>query len=413
MSKLFALEEMEKMPEEMGMTVSPEEGEVADAQMEMQEQSEEIEEQVEAVEEGMAASDQLEEVEELVEQAVENGEGLDPVAAEAVRIAVEAICSRIGADPKSVYSLYATENFQSPSSRKANSKIALEGVSEFLVDLWERIKAAMKNLWDKLKKYWNQYATELGRIKSALESMKSKISKSSGKVKREGFVEKAPSSLVRSIGFRGNISTKEISDILTTHKQYRDGIYNLVGAVGKVAVRSEQALEATTDVEIKSVIDETSKSKMIEAEYLVGGLNIKHEVNVDSDEYTVEVVTTKETVELSSEEVSINIEDKDALKSMINGVLAHIKEIYKAREQSQKLEEAFSKFSVKANKVIKNTTKNDGTGTDNTKYMRKLLSIVYKLNSKVALLSNESTHLDVKLAKAAISYASLNLKYYK
>ena len=59
----------------------------------------------------------MEEVEGLVEDAVENGEGLDPVAAEAVRISVEAICARIGANPKAVYPLYATENFASASSR--------------------------------------------------------------------------------------------------------------------------------------------------------------------------------------------------------------------------------------------------------------------------------------------------------
>ena len=116
MAKLFALEEAELEGTEVELEAAPEVGEVADVQVEVEADASEMTEVAAGVEEGMGAADQMEQVEEVVEQAAE-GEGLDPVAAEAIKIAVEAICARIGANPKAVYSLYATENFQSASSR--------------------------------------------------------------------------------------------------------------------------------------------------------------------------------------------------------------------------------------------------------------------------------------------------------
>ena len=130
MSKLFAFENADVIGDEVELETPVEVGEVADVEVDVMEEGGEIEEQAEAIEEGVGASDQMEQVEELVEQAAEEGEGLDPVAAEAIRIAVEAICARVGANPKSMYALYATENFQSASSRKANTRFALEGVGD-------------------------------------------------------------------------------------------------------------------------------------------------------------------------------------------------------------------------------------------------------------------------------------------
>ena len=179
---LFALENDAEIGD-AEMSVSPEEGQASDAANEASDDMNDIAETAEAVDTGADAGEQLGQVEELVEDAVENGEGLSPVAAEAVRISVEAICARIGANPGSVYSLYATENFQSASSRKANSRIALEGVGEFLKNLYEKIKAALTNMWTKITDFWDKHISTLGRVKKALESMKTKVASSSGKFK--------------------------------------------------------------------------------------------------------------------------------------------------------------------------------------------------------------------------------------
>ncbi|EKD89614.1 MAG: hypothetical protein ACD_33C00031G0001, partial [uncultured bacterium] len=79
MAKLFAMEDEGSASDVVELEATPQEGEVAEVQVEMAADTAEVAEQSEAVDEGMAAADQLEEVQEVVEQSVEQGEGLDPV----------------------------------------------------------------------------------------------------------------------------------------------------------------------------------------------------------------------------------------------------------------------------------------------------------------------------------------------
>ena len=75
MAKLFALEDADlEGVGEVELEAAPEVGEVADAQTEVVADETEITEVEAGVEEGMGAADQLEQVEEVVEQAAE-GEG--------------------------------------------------------------------------------------------------------------------------------------------------------------------------------------------------------------------------------------------------------------------------------------------------------------------------------------------------
>ena len=99
MAKLFAIEE-ENLGAGVDLEMSPEEGEVADVVVDTDAGAGDVGETVEAVDGGLEASAELEQVEAVVEKAVEEGEGLDPVAAEAIRIAVSAIASKVGANPK-------------------------------------------------------------------------------------------------------------------------------------------------------------------------------------------------------------------------------------------------------------------------------------------------------------------------
>ena len=208
MSKLFAFEELDNDAVESELETPVEAGEVADAELEVQEEAGELESQETAIDEGTEAADQLEEVEALVEQAAEEGEGLDPVAAEAVRIAVEAICARVGANPKSMYALYATENFQSSSSRKANTRFALEGVVEFLKELWAKIKAAISSLIDKATAFWNKHFSTLNRTQKALESMKAKVSAAKGRPTNE--LVTVPSGLASIFPTKADLGIDEV-----------------------------------------------------------------------------------------------------------------------------------------------------------------------------------------------------------
>ena len=212
-TKLWAMEENDLATADE-LEVGVEEGEAADVQNETSEGTADVAGDADNVEAGVDASAELEQVEELVAEAAEQGEGLDPVAAEAIRLAVSVIARKVGANPKSVYSLYASENFQSVSSRKGNSVHALEGVQEFLKDLWKKIKAALTKMWTKVKTFWAKHISNVGRVKKALDSMKAKVKASSGKIDGKAYLDKAPSSLISAFPGKGDLTFKIVETYL-------------------------------------------------------------------------------------------------------------------------------------------------------------------------------------------------------
>jgi hypothetical protein len=95
-----------------------------------------------------------------------------------------------------------------------------------LKDLWKKIKAALISLWEKAKALWDKYFSGLGRTKKALESMKERISKSSGKLS-QAYIEKAPSSLVTAFPGPTDISSSTIKKFITNHTSADTSVQNV------------------------------------------------------------------------------------------------------------------------------------------------------------------------------------------
>lgn len=196
MGKLFAFEEQEVEVVEVADNEIDEQ--VVEAG-ELQEEVSSIDEGVVAVNDGEEAGDQLAEVADVIEQTVEQGEGLDPVAAEAIRIAVEAICTRVGASTKNMYPLYATENFHSKASRVANSKIALESIGETIKNIWEKIVAFLKRLVAKVTGFWKKLAFNVQGTQKAIAELLKKVEKLEGNADSKDKTIVAPNSLISAV----------------------------------------------------------------------------------------------------------------------------------------------------------------------------------------------------------------------
>lgn len=408
MGKLFAMEELDTEVDAVELETAPEQGEVADVQVDVEQEVAEVAEGSEAIEEGMGAADQLEQVEEVVAAAAEEGEGLDPVAAEAIKIAVEAICARVGANPKAVYALYATENFQSASSRKANTKIALEGVGEFLKDMWKKIKAALARLWEKVRAFWDKHASNLGRVKKAIDSMKKKVGESSGKFDGKAYIEEAPSTLASAFGFEGEITAASIGKVIKGHEAISQKADDVTDTVAKL-----NAVAATKGADIKALADAVSGQKEGKTKFgpLVGGVTIEAEVEVDKEQGTVNISFEEDTAEVS-EKVGVVLGDKSAVKGVLDQLSAIIANDIKVRDKMAKLQESFNKAAMTVEKSINDTVK-DKESSEAAKELRKGMKLMYAVNAKIPSLQNKSGAYNIKLAKAVLGYAALCVKNYK
>lgn len=390
--KLYALESADIESTEVELEATPEVGEVSDAQSEVAEAELAVAEQATAIDDGMEAADKLEEVQDVIAAAAE-GDGLDPVAAEAIRIATEAICASIGVTTSSVYALYATENFKSASSRKANTEIALEGVGTFLKDLWTKIKAALNKLWAKAKALWDKYIAGLGRVKRAIASMKVKVTASSGKLADKAYVEEAPASLVSAFAGKKAISTEVVNGYISNHK----------------------TLLASTDsfsgvVDANGVIDNTV-SVGTEAAPLVGG--VYNVITFKSDTESGSLSVTVEKSDISEVDTKLGLQVATKVE-----LLATLKEIEGVIANTITFKAKYEKVAADAVKQlhelgVKINTESKADNVEKTKAARAKLSAYYKIQTKAPGFYADCYAYNVKLAKAVLGFVGFCVKQYK
>lgn len=404
MSKLFALENdnIEALPEVDA--ISPEEGATAEAQVEVDAEVAETEALATAVDEGTDAAGDMEEVEALVADAAENGEGLDTVAAEAVRLSVQAICKRIGADPKSVYSLYATENFASPSARKANTQIALEGVGEFLKDMWKRLKAAMVRMWEKVKAFWAKHVSSLGRVKKALEATKAKVKASSGKLNGKAFIEKAPSGLVSAFAGKGDLDAKAVQAYIDAQQEIASGAV--------VTTKAAEAVASTVGADLAKVSEELKKAVDAakgedKGTKIVGGEILKVKFDVDDEGKNVRLDVQREPVEDKDEERGLVVPDKAELIKLLDNALEVVKKAEQVRKDAEKSEQAGRDALAKIEKAI------NGATDEQKPALRAGMSALYRFTAQGAKLRGIAASQNVRLAKAVIGFTNVCMKQYK
>lgn len=407
--KLFALEEAEVLTGGVELEAAPEVGEVADAQVEVEADAAELAQVETGIDEGVAAADQLEQVEQVVEQAAE-GEGLDPIAAESIKLAFEAICARVGANPKSVYSLYATENFASASSRKANTKYALEGLTEFLKNLWEKIKAAIASLTEKIKAFWNKHVSSLGRTLKALESMKEKVSQIKGTVTYDPIT--APASL-RSV-FPSKAATLGVDEI----KAFKATIDKAVKSISDFRLLEDTSKAATLETVVN--VAKTAAASGVVVEFgneespLPGGnyfkWEYKLEVEKDDNVGIISLNVEEDHGKLTDgrKDTQLDIANKDKLKTIISETIQSTKELIKHRDKVEARAKAVTNTFKAIDKEIQSM--DDASDAKAAKSGMRMFNL---LMSKGPLMETKLLLAQMAYTKGVLAYAATCLKYYK
>lgn len=376
------------------LDVTPEVGAVGEVEAETTADVAGVTDDADAIDDGAIAGEQLEEVQDVLTEAVDSGEGLSPVAAESIRMTIAAICKPIHADPKRVYSLYARESFAAESSRLANTKFALEGVKEFLTDLYKRIKAALERLWTKVKAFWDKHISAVGRMKKAIESMKKKVKATGNKLKGSPVVESIPSSLARAFDAEGELKSADVSKVIAA----------AMGFVGGSAV-STKYLAAVAKGEAPA--PGTDEDKIAG---FVNGVTLVFSYQVDDDGKIEKIEVEREDSEKEADgSKGLVVAKKETLTEILTEAGKSIDAVIAARK-------AYDKNTDVLNKALQTlATEIQGQADQETKEAkdkRVLLANLAKLGSFNAKAATMAASENVKACKAALSYVAFNLKYY-
>lgn len=383
MAKLFAFEDEMSA---VGVEETLPEEEVAEVS-DMESEAVELDSGAEAVTDGVEAAGQLEELGEVVEQAQEEG-GLDPIAAEAVRIAYESIMGRLGVSNAPAAKYFAAENFQSRSTRKANTALAMEAsIKETLQKIWERIKDFFSNLLAKAKEFWNKMFYNADRLSKKIDAFKKEISNT----EKNKPGNKAQLTLTGELGFffANAIAKKNGQEVDVTGDDIAKGARMQGENVEKEFVERIQKIVAALRKDGGKVADEV--------ETFIGDVRIfnsviKFDVKYDTsverkdnavteDKIPTVVITVDKVKGLNTDiTTKVDVMTVSQMKDVLEVSKAILKNISVVKEINNQVVEEFYKASREVEKNISEA--NRGGNDDNASTQRQVKARIARVQKK-------------------------------
>ena len=382
-------------------------GAVAELEVETVEGIDELSADAGDIEVAADAGEQLEEVADGMQEAVDSGEGLTEVAAEAYRMALAAICKPLGANPSRFFQLYAKESFAAESARLSNTSFALEGVKEFMTDLYKRIKAALERLWKKVKTFWDKHISNLGRAQKSLTAMKARVKKA-GKLKGVPHLDNMPGSLADSFQPSGELTPTEVNAVITAHQKLNDGVGRFATAIARLVEGYTKIAEGGKNLKLA---DKSEISPFPKVTGLVGGYALEVIIetdNKDEDSTAVTFTVNREVESDASPDTSkgMLIPSKEVLGKMLTDAEAELKKSITIRKNQEKME----KEMVQALQDMHSASQNDKI--KNPKIVRKHMIELSRVSVFTVKFFSTMASENIRLTRAVLGYTAYCLKSY-
>lgn len=358
-----------------------------------------ITQQTEITQDGINITSSVDDLQEVLENKLNTNYELSPVCQEAIRLAIQAIYSNVGA----TYSLetYATTNF---------TQYALENLSGFVKELWVRVKTSIKTLWDKVAQFWEDNF-------SALQSVRNTLSHAYKVVEKEYTVTSARQSVRLSDSlFNAFNSKKDVDDVLVmsfimTHLSNFERLDEVIDRTKyfNYHVRELQEEDFKQDIEPQLVaIGEKLTSRVYKFGHdmrpMIGGEYLVADYAFEPGTAELQMTIDKQTLSTDNDKREMYITDKSKLKNIIKRTIDVIDETIKyasIREKTQKefdaLIHVYDKIILHSDPII-------------NKNVNKAIKLIYKINSAMPGFFSLVVTSNVRLAKSVINYAGLCVK---
>lgn len=123
-------------------------------------------------------TDTLENLGDVVEQAVESGEGMDETAARAVEVGVESIANRWGFKVQKL----GAESFNGANKAQA-TRVAYEGVMDAVKDAWDTFLKWLQEMINKLRDFWVKYVNAGKAMQKRADKLSDRLDNIGSKMK--------------------------------------------------------------------------------------------------------------------------------------------------------------------------------------------------------------------------------------
>ena len=369
--------------------------------------SAEVDELATAIEDAEVAADNLEETAEVLEAGVESGEGVSEETAQAAEIAVEAALNMLGTSHRGSSLMPSLESWGSGQSRLQATKIALEGVTDKIKEIWKKVVEFVKMIAQKVVDFFVKFFDNTDRLKKNVAKARAKVNEASGNKPKEANLKSGSVATYFNNGQGKSDFTTAIA-IIEHHTVQAAGSAAFVNAAS-IAVEKLKAFDTdSAKAAIESVV--VSAPSFTKGEHkgtqgafsapLIGGRRVFIGIGGDTEpELTLEVVepekkSTKEAVAL----------DKAQCLTMLNKV----EELAKATEEYKKVKakiEGMTKATANLADAAIKAVDNEGSQAG---VRKAVTSIARNVNRMVTMLPAWN----VKLGNVALNYVLASAKNF-
>lgn len=397
-----------------------------------------------SIEEAEAEAGVLEEIQEKAEDSLSEdgaeGEGMSEDAAEVAEVAIEAIRNKLGL-PQRVFP--ATEQFGSRNSRKAATRIAIEGIGDAIKRVWEAIKKAVKSIYQKIADFFQRFFDNTERVTKQAKALRDVAYKLKGKKAEKEDITDASLAALFNDPFTGNFAAETV---LKQHLGWTKGSVKLLETLGNTGNIIDKLIKKdakTSDLTAigKSFLDlaEVAKQCMVsprthdnkdgdnKVHYIVDGPYIggqQLEMAFRSDKKTGDFVSVSVHFGDSTIEKKDKEPKKDTFKAMTPDKMVEqcdsVIQLMKDTEEYKKKSGDIQKIGLNAIKVVDGVMNIADTIADNAESNSDIKAVIANIKEAITGVANAGGRLammtpawNVKMGNALLRYVSKSQSLYK
>lgn len=208
------------------------------------------------VETAQAATDGIEELQEMATEAYKAG-GLNAQAAAILIRGVSHLAVVGNLDKKDRLNSFSVENFENAAVRRQQTKYTVEGIGDMLKDAWTQIAQWWGNFVNWVAEKWNQYFGAYEKLKKSAEALAKQASDKSSAKNESGDSKMEKEALAKKLA----IGTSVPTDI---HSTGPAGLEKLVKALNYSSTTTDSGGICEVLLDVLSSDDKEVALKMVE-----------------------------------------------------------------------------------------------------------------------------------------------------
>ena len=389
--------------------------------VEMQEIAQEMDDIEAARDEGMDTVETMGRVGEKLEEAIDENGGIDPIAAEAIKICLEHMQCRMTGG--TVMKTFALEGFKSKTTRIQATNMAMESFKETAKKVWDGIIATIQRAMKAVKDFFARFfdaakkqAYRADQLAKAAEAKKE--SKVEGKVKAQSIL-RLDNKFIEGAELQDAL--KDNHKIVENQAFYGIGVSDKFVSVAEKALK--KAVEGGDDAEFKELeaaltelcggLDDKGDGKY-ESSTLIGDVIIKAELVLEKAKLTVAMGDS--AAKKNMEATEIDAAEPAKVAEIAKTVKTQMEDLVKAQDEIKKIEKAHVGLlsAIKKGYQAGVSVRKDGGNGKNNIYNTGLA--ITAINSFISFSStfvSRAKQYEASVASAALAYGASSLKLAK